>query len=208
MKANIEIEERSLVSKEQYNRLHKHLESLGAVQTSRRVMINFTALDYERSESIELRLNDGKLTKVVKKGAFGGTTFEQTTELHTTLEQALQIMAEQGYDHAKISLRIRHVVRSGGYEYCLRDIVRYENPEAFSYPTLFEIEAESASLAEEPAIRQRIAEIMASLQIKVVNKKDFQSWSEFNHNQIDGDFVFSPKMAISLVNKLRTAHFL
>lgn len=208
MKATVEIEERSLIDRSEYERIYQHLQGLGSVETSWRVMINFTAMDYARDTSVELRLNDGSLSKVVKKGAFGGTVHEETTVMNETLQQALKTMASEGYKQAKISLRIRHVVSANGFEYCLREILHYANPKQLAYPTLFEIEAEGATIDKESEIRKSIANLMASLQVAVVNRQDFQKWSEYNHTYVDGDFVYSVKSARELEIALHSAGFL
>lgn len=208
MQTHVEIEERSLVNEIQYKRVLSHLKTLGDVHTSKRVMINYTAMDYERNESVELRLNDGKLTKVVKKGSFGGTTTEKTTTKDVPLHDALREMAEDGYTHAKISIRIRHVVSRDGLEYCLRDILRYTDPSLRAYPALFEIESESESVEAESTVRKQLVSIMEGLGLTVASTQEFKAWSEFNHTQVDGDFLFSSESARELEAKLHSIGYL
>lgn len=208
MSSNLEIEERALVDKTHYDAILKHMRTLGEVRSSRRVMINFTAMEYARGESVELRLNDGALSKVVKKGAFGGTATEETTQLDIPLQKALEQMAQEGYTTAKVSLRIRHVVKAGGYEYCIRDIARYDDPNIFAFPALFEIEAETADAQSEDSIRTHIRKLMTELGATVATIAEFQSWSEYNHTQVDGDFVYSEQSADDLIRTLQTVGFL
>lgn len=207
MKSHTEIEERALLSQEQHEAVYEHLKTLGNVKTSRRVMINYNALDYERQKTVELRLNDGLLTKVTKTGVFGGTMQEETIQIDTPLQAALQDMADQGYTHAKVSLRIRHVVIHSDYEYCLRDVLRYDDPSTHSYPPLFEIEAQAGTLQNETAIRQEIHAILTSLGINAVSTDEFKLWSEYNHTKVDGNFIYSPQKAVQLAGMLRSYDF-
>lgn len=208
MQSTIEIEERALVDENQYQTILAHMQKIGTVHTSRRVMVNFTAMQYDRTKSVELRINDGALTKVIKKGSFGGTNLEETTTLDCTLEEALKIMAESSHTHAKISLRQRHVVTKDGYEYCLRDILHYDDPLQFGYPTLFEIESTTpGSHANEANIRAKLITILQSLGAEATNTAAFQAWSEYNHTQVDGDFVFSTETARELTRRLQASGF-
>lgn len=208
MTSHIEIEERALCSKEQHADIFKHINSIGTVKTSRRVMINYTALDYDCQKTVELRLNDGQLTKVIKEGAFGGTVHEETSQINAPLQTALNDMAKQGYTNAKVSLRIRHVVASDGYEYCLRDVLRYDDPSVHSYPSLFEIEFEKADAKDdENIIRENIKTILKNLSISAVSFDEFKQWSEFNHTQVDGDFIYSPHNAEQLAATLASYDF-
>ncbi len=208
MTSHIEIEERALCSKEQHAEILKLINSIGTVKTSRRVMINYTTLDYDRQKTVELRLNDGHLTKVIKEGAFGGTVHEETSQIDAPLQTALHNMAKQGYTHAKVSLRIRHVVASDGYEYCLRDVLRYDDPSVHSYPSLFEIEFEKAGAkVDENTIREHIKSIVNSFGIVAVSPEEFKKWSEFNHTQVDGDFIYNPHNAEQLATTLANNDF-
>lgn len=208
MAIHIEIEERALLSADQHSKILKHLKTLGTVQTSRRVMINYTASDYNRTKTVELRLNDGSLSKVVKVGNFGETVKEETTLINAPLVLALADMTKDGFTHAKVSLRLRHVVKVIGYEYCLRDILRFDDPNVHSYPSLFEIESESDSLENEASIRENIRTILNQLGVSTATSDQFKQWSEFNHTKVDGDFIYSPTAAQQLTKTLESFAFL
>ncbi len=131
---NIEVELRGPLVEEDYQKLSEMLKTKGKlIKSQHRLLLDYsTFLEGigERTLDIRVRVTDGKVEIVVKKGKFGGTSREEASLFpeDNNIENTLKIMHLLGYSKAVACDRRIQRYMIEDMEIAIQDVMDFSQP--------------------------------------------------------------------------------
>jgi hypothetical protein len=195
--SHIEVEARALLSSDQREKMLAYMHMLGEVSTVKRVMIDYSGANRERT--VVLRINNGAQSLVAKTGKLADTVRQEAEVIiasEQSLEDTLSYLAIIGHTQAMISMRTLFVIRHEGLEYSVRDVLDQDTLERVS--TLLDIEAMDTQKGSEAAAQHAVEEAFAKHDLSPLSATEWEQWVDDTYKQVDRTFVYSPEQARSL----------
>ncbi len=159
MAQNIEVELRGPLTEEGYTELLNVLKERGElVKNQNRFLLDYsTFLEGigERKLDVRVRVTNGKVEMVIKKGKFGGTSREEASLFPegSSLEDTLKFMSLLGYTKAVACDRGIQRYMCDGIEFAVQDVRDFSQPGTI-HSRFFEAEIMSDEAGKDAAVEK------------------------------------------------------
>ncbi len=191
---NIEVELRGLLDEETYKELLKYLETNGklVVKQSRFIIDYSTFLEGvgERKSDIRLRVTNGHVELIVKKGKFGGHSREEASVFveGNDVRKALSFMALLGYKKGVAADRgiVRYLI--DGIEIAIQDVRIYGKP-CKVHSRFFEAEIMADKNGEEGA-KNKIRGFLDSRGLQIFEESEWYDYIKILNGEANGVYEY------------------
>lgn len=193
-KKNIEVELRGPLDEISYNKLLQYLNKNGQlVGKQSRFLVDYsTFLEGvgERRSDIRLRVTNGRVELIVKKGKFGGHSREEASVFveGNDLGKALSFMALLGYKKGVAADRGISRYLIDGIEIAIQDVRTYGKPGKI-HSRFFEAEI-MADIDSEEKAKNKIKDFLAGKGLKIFEENEWYDYIKILNREANGVFEF------------------
>jgi adenylate cyclase class IV len=203
-KHQIEVELRGPLDKEGYDRLIAYLKKRGATRsTENRFLIDYsTFLEGigTRKLDVRIRVTNGQVELVTKRGVFGGAAREEAIlrVADHDLKSALSVLAMLGYKKGVACDRGIQRFQLGNIEFAIQDVRDYSRSGEV-HSRFFEAEIASRDEEKESA-EQSLRETLADIGLETFSIDDWNLYIEKINAEANGIFDFETDNLESVKN--------
>lgn len=194
MNNNIEVELRGPLTEEQYQAIISTLNLKGKLIANQ----NRFLLDYstflegisERKLDVRVRVTNGKVEIVVKKGKFGGISREEASLFpeDNSIENTLKLMSLLGYNKAVACDRSITRYMVDGIEFAIQDVKDFTNSGAI-HSRFFEAEIMSNEEGKDNAVT-KIRNFLSINNLKEFSETEWYEYVEKINKEANGVFNY------------------
>lgn len=191
---NIEIEIRGPLDDGSHKKLLKYIDKNGRLlKKQSRFLVDYsTFLEGigERKSDIRLRVTNGRIELIVKKGKFGGYAREEASVFLEggDLKNAFSFMALLGFKKGVAAIRSIQRYDVEGVEIAIQDVIRYGKKDEI-YGRFYEAEI-MASKSEAEKGKNRIIELLDKIGLKKFGEEDWNEYIAKLNKEANGVFEY------------------
>lgn len=204
-KTTIEVELRGSLNDSGYNKLMKVLKEQGSfLNKQRRFLLDYsTFLEGigERKIDVRVRVTNGKVEIIVKKGKFGGTSREEVSVFPEgdNFENTLKLMSMLGYNKAVACDRgiVRYSI--DGIEIAIQDVINF-NDNGKIHSRFFEAEILCQDDSEKENAIRKIRDFLSSVELREFTENEWNDYVAQMNNEANGVFDFQKDDVQQIIN--------
>lgn len=191
---NIEIEIRGPLDDKSHKKLVGYLNENGKlIKKQSRFLVDYsTFLEGigERKLDIRLRVTNGRIELIVKKGKFGGFAREEASVFleESDLRNAFAFMALLGFKRGVAALRRIERYEIDGVEFAIQDVIKFDKKdEVYSRFYEAEIMADKNTCEME---EDRILKLIGKIGLSIFREEDWNSYIEKLNKEANGVYDY------------------
>lgn len=202
MNKNIEVETRGQLSKADYDRLKKYLETNGMfVEKKERILIDYSTLNEndgmeKRTKDVRLRVTNGIPEIIIKIGKWGADEARKEISIKAasgTFDDLVEVFAHLGWKRGVLCVRNSLVYNYKDIEFALVEVPGH------SY--YFEAEMMIEKAESKITAVNHIKDICAELKLKTFTQKDFFDYLEILNTKVNEIFDYDQVEAQYFMNR-------
>lgn len=197
----IEVELRGPLTPEAYAAFREYLVEHGSLIAKQdRLLLDFSTFTEgvaERTLDVRVRVTNGKVEMVVKRGAFGGTSREEASLFPAdNLASTLRFMSLLGYTKAVVCNRGIERFQIGEIEIALQDVRSYASPGSI-YSRFFEAEIMATPESKDTAV-ETIRTFLKERSLIEFTPTEWSTYVETMNKEANGVYEYSADSAREL----------
>jgi adenylate cyclase class IV len=204
-KKTIEVELRGPLNNESYFTLLNLLKSKGSfVSKQNRFLLDYsTFLEGigERKLDVRIRVTNGKVEIIIKKGKFGGTSREEVSIFPEggNFDSSLKLMSLLGYNKAVACNRGIERYLFDGVEFAIQDVNDF-NKEGIVHSRFFEAEIMCSDENEKNIAVEKVQKLLSSINLNEFSEQEWNEYVKVMNNEANGVFDYENDNVERIIN--------